>query len=242
MKPILGVMGGMGALASAEFVKTVYEYNADREEQLSPTVVLYSDPAFPDRTDSFLKGTGDVVAGLLTQRLEELDEMNVTRVVLCCVTLHYTLPKIPRHLRSGIISLVGVALDQVIESKRRQLLLCSSGARASRVFEDHEKWPLARKYISLPDRDDQEMIHRALYRYKVAPASRPLIPRLKGLLLKYGADSFIAGCSELHMMTKQLMSEGDQYHFVDPLLTIAMNLSRFLALAPAGELELARVG
>src|SRR4029079_293203 len=52
----LGIVGGMGPLASAEFVRTVYEYGLGEREQPSPTVLLYSDPTFPDRTDAFMSG------------------------------------------------------------------------------------------------------------------------------------------------------------------------------------------
>ena len=49
-KEILGVVGGMGPLASAEFVKTIYEHSLGEREQASPTVLMHSDPTFPDRT------------------------------------------------------------------------------------------------------------------------------------------------------------------------------------------------
>ena len=51
-KQVLGVLGGMGGLASAEFVKTVYEISGEgvEQEQAGPVVLMYSDPAFPDRT------------------------------------------------------------------------------------------------------------------------------------------------------------------------------------------------
>ena len=53
---VLGVVGGMGPLASAEFVKTIYEYGLNRREQESPSVVLVSDPTFPDRTSVSWQG------------------------------------------------------------------------------------------------------------------------------------------------------------------------------------------
>ena len=50
MRTILGILGGMGPLASAEFVRSVYELNVQTKEQASPVCVLYSDPTIPDRT------------------------------------------------------------------------------------------------------------------------------------------------------------------------------------------------
>ena len=67
-KPVLGVLGGMGGLASAEFVKTIYELSGAEShlEQDEPALVMYSDPAFPDRTEAFLRGeTQLILTGLI---------------------------------------------------------------------------------------------------------------------------------------------------------------------------------
>ena len=41
---MLGIVGGMGPLASAEFVKTIYEYNHwTGKEQEAPKILLYSE-------------------------------------------------------------------------------------------------------------------------------------------------------------------------------------------------------
>ena len=45
----------MGPLASAEFLKTIYEFNFSRTEKDAPAFVLYSDPSVPDRTEAILQ-------------------------------------------------------------------------------------------------------------------------------------------------------------------------------------------
>jgi aspartate racemase len=222
-----GIVGGMGALASAEFAKTIYEHQAGEVEQDSPVVILYSDPTFPDRTRALREGSAGAVAGRLSRTLSELRGLGVTRVVLCCVTLHYALPLVEPGLRRGVVSLIEVALAGAAAARRRQLLLCSSGVRAARLFQDHEGWRAACDYVTLPDEADQELVHGILYRYKVHGDAQPLEPHLQRLLSKYGADSFIAGCSELHMLTKYLKRRGADCHFVDPLAMIAENLPAY---------------
>ena len=41
---VLGVVGGAGPLASAEFTKTIYEFSLGEREQEAPIVLLYSIP------------------------------------------------------------------------------------------------------------------------------------------------------------------------------------------------------
>ena len=227
MKAVWGIVGGMGGLASAEFVRSIYEYNATEIEQDAPVLILYSDPTFPDRTQAFLDNDQESIGALLAAMLEKLYQLGSTRVVLCCVTLHYTLPMLPMSLRNGIVSLIDVALDRVLKAQRRQLLLCSSGTRAARIFQEHELWRDVADYIVWPDEADQRLIHSILYEYKLTDESQPLIPHLGYLQDKYRVDSFVAGCSELHMANKYLLRHQQKFEFIDPLLEIARNLDAY---------------
>lgn len=228
VKPVLGVLGGMGVLASSEFVQTIYDYNTHENEQECPPVILYSDPTFPDRTNALLSNSDGRLVDLLARRLEQFYELGADKVVLCCVTLHYLLPRMPANLKRGLISLVDVALSNAAESRRRQLLLCSTGAREARLFQSHERWGQAADYIVWPDAEDQAFIHTLLYQYKIMNGQQPFLPHLKRLLDKYRVDSFIAGCSELHMLTKHLLKSEERYCFIDPLMIIAEQLPVFL--------------
>lgn len=230
MRGTLGVLGGMGCLASAEFVKTVYELNVCEREQDSPPIILISDPSFPDRTQTFQNGDISALVSLLERRLMQLYALGAERVVLGCVTLHYALPFLSAELRGRVLSLVDVALTHTLESGRRQLLLCSNGSRAARVFEGHEKWEKIAGQVVLPNERDQQFIHSMLYRYKVEIGEQPLLPYLDEMLEKYGVDSFIAGCSELHLLAKYLWRRLTVHRFVDPLLLIAQNLDAFLGI------------
>src|SRR5215510_14138151 len=100
-KPVLGVLGGMGPLASAEFAKTIYELSGEisMREQAAPVVLMYSDPAFPDRTEAFLRGETQPLLTRLIKALELLCSMGASQLVICCMTIHYLLPQVPGALR-----------------------------------------------------------------------------------------------------------------------------------------------
>lgn len=52
---------------------------------------------------------------------------------------------------------------------------------------------------------------------------------LDNLLKKYKTNSFIAGCTEIHLITKYLIRQNQQnYDVIDPLLTIAKDLKKFI--------------
>ena len=96
-KEVLGIVGGLGPLASAEFLKTVYEYGIGEYEQDAPIVLMYSDPTFPDRTDSFLAGESELLLAKLTAALQCLSDAGASRFVICCMTIHYLLSRLPPH-------------------------------------------------------------------------------------------------------------------------------------------------
>src|SRR5918998_2718652 len=121
-KRVLGVVGGLGPLASAEFLRTIYEQSLGDLEQQSPTVIVYSDPTFPDRTEAFLAGNSEPVLAQLIDVIERLLEAGATDVVFCCMTIHYLLSRLPASLRERVISLPDIIFEHVAHTRKRHLL------------------------------------------------------------------------------------------------------------------------
>src|SRR5581483_3880188 len=80
----LGILGGMGPLASAEFLSTLYRLNLVEPEQDAPNCVLLSDPSFPDRTEAILAGDTRELARRLEASLQELLRQGTDRIVIAC--------------------------------------------------------------------------------------------------------------------------------------------------------------
>lgn len=230
----LGVVGGLGPLVSAEFLKTIYEEGIAGAEQNSPRVLMYSDPTFPDRTSAFLAGNEEPIVTQLTGVLESLRAQGATRIVICCVTMHHVLPRVPAHLRRCVVSLIDVAAQAVGRSDEKHLLLCSSGTRRLRLFEGHPRWAEIRERIVLPSDDDQDAVHRIIYALKVNEPIDAVAPALESLLRKYGVQSFVAGCTEMHLFAKHRVRHAEG-RCIDPLYVIAQDLESILAGEPAAE-------
>lgn len=220
----MGIVGGLGPLASAEFLKTVYEYGIGENEQDAPIVLMHSDPTFPDRTDAFLAGESELLLARLTGALQSLADAGASRFVICCMTIHHVLPSLPDHLRARIISMLDVIFDN-LKPPQRHLLICSNGTRRLELFEKHPQWEKHKTEIVLPDDDDQDKIHRELiYPIKKNPDFSRLKLLLETLLKRYEVDSFIAGCSEIHVLAKHVLSNNNGaagYGCLDPLMIIA---------------------
>jgi len=225
---IWGVLGGMGPLASAEFMNTIYEQNAKGPEQQSPIVFLFSDPTIPDRTDSFANGEEQILLKRLLSSMELLASVGATRIIICCMTIHMLLPKLPNVLQEKIVSLVDVIFARILQSGARHLLICTDGSRKMRLFENHPLWPGVEDRIILPDEDDQASIHRLIYEIKGNKFCTSHWHLVEALMKKYGVTSYIAGCTELHVLAKKQSRLGGQgwSDCTDPLTLIASTMSR----------------
>jgi aspartate racemase len=236
-REVYGVVGGMGPLASAEFLKTIYEFSLNRREQESPVVHMLSDPTFPDRTDAFLSGSYTAVLEQLVDSVERLSRQGATKIVICCMTIHYLLPTLPHELRKRIVSLLDVIFENIIASEKRHLVICTKGTRRLALFESHPRWEQARDYLVFAGESDQETIHYdIIYRIKQNPSLATLTPKLEALMAKYEVDSFIAGCSEIHLLAKHYASSVNNtngYGCLDPLTILAKQWSA--ARASTGE-------
>lgn len=229
---MLGVLGGMGPLASTEFLKTIYEYNLPtKREQESPRVILYSDPTFPDRTEVLLKGDYELLLARLIEALSYLGESKAEKIVICCITIHHLLPKLPDELRKRIISLIDVIFTKVLATQKQHLLICTKGTRQLEIFPKHKLWQQTQDYLLLPDEKDQKIIHQMIYELKVDGELEKCVSVLEGLKSKYSVNNFIAGCTEIHLLSKyfeSLPAYKNEQVFLDPLIVIAQEINNYL--------------
>jgi aspartate racemase len=225
------VLGGLGPLASAEFMRTIYECSLGKYEQNGPSVTLLSDPAFPDRTTAILAGEEDVLIQPLTESLQKLVDQGAGKIVICCMTIHAVLHRAPAQLRSRVVSLLDIIFDHVAANGGRHLIACTKGTRQMRLFENHAQWDTTKDHFILPDERDLDSIHQMIYRLKSNSPPAIEAPTFEKILEQYSAKSFVSGCTEIHLLVKHYMSPGvasTGYAFVDPLVIIAKRVAQGL--------------
>lgn len=217
----------MGPLASSAFIKTVYEMYDGNVEQEAPALILYSDPAIPDRTKVFLNNHDALVLEPFIRILRTLQDLHVSKIVVCCITLHYLFPRITEDLRGPLVSLVDRIFSALMETRKKHLLFCTTGTLQLQIFQTHPLWKECKDYVLLPDHRDQQIIHNLIYKIKANHPIDKLSEGFVSILAKYQVDSFIAGCTEIHLLTRHFVSSGGdqkQYGYIDPLLIVAKEI------------------
>jgi aspartate racemase len=233
-KTLWGILGGMGPLSSAGFLATVYRFSLAEaaSEQEMPRVILISDPDVPDRTEAIVKlrqmqpKQYEAVKNWLKEQLEALWAMNVDRIVIPCVTAHFFLPylNLPAPLESRICSLISIICEALRTDHSKYILLRTNGTRDARIFETHPSWnEINDRIISINDAD-QELIHEEfLYKIKKENVKDEQLSILWHLLQKYDAQGFVAGCTEVHLHTGELLDR--HIRVVDPLWIVAQTIA-----------------
>jgi aspartate racemase len=226
---VFGILGGMGPLASAEYLRTVYEQSLGESEQAAPIVLVYSDPSVPVRADLDRREVREALLPRLTEGLTVLARMGADRIVICCVTVHYLLPWLPPELRERIVSLIDVVFSELQKAKQRKLMICSNESRRLGLFKTHPRWPEAAEFLAWPDEQDQQRINEIITRIKRNQDVGACAAVVKSLLEKHGVNSFVAGCSEIHLLTKAILRSGEDRMpggCIDPLLIVAERLAQ----------------
>jgi aspartate racemase len=227
----LGILGGMGPLASAEFLRTIYALNLVDPEQLAPSCILLSDPSIPDRTQAILNGTNEEILARLSRSLQDLSSLGADHIVVACVTIHHVFPRLPEALRKKVLSLIDLVVDEVLAAPQRYLLLTTTGTRTAGIFEQHERWREIEPWIVRPDDEEQRKLHERIYLLKREEPSEDFLPWLEGLASRHAVEGVIFGCTELHLLHRLLARpscHGFYKQIVDPLLITARSLKTLL--------------
>lgn len=85
---MLGVLGGMGPAASAEFLVRLVEQTPAKKDQDHIPTIIWSDPRVPDRSTAMKRGTDEPLEWLL-RGVSGLKNAGCTHIVIPCNTAHF---------------------------------------------------------------------------------------------------------------------------------------------------------
>lgn len=231
MKPALGILGGMGPLATVDFMQKVIERTPAAGDQDHLPMVVVSIPQVPDRTAAIL-GRGESPVPVMLEGIRLLNQAGVALIAIPCNTAHYWFDDLVRESRAPLLHIADAACA-VLERRARGVrtvgFMGTTGAVAAGIYQQRI---VARGYDCLvPTDDDQEaLVMGGIYKIKAGDlaAARQLLERAADGLRARGAGAIILGCTEIPIVIK------DGGDVVDATLALAdACVSRFVAKADA---------
>lgn len=109
---VLGVVGGMGPGATADFYRKLVEATpAQRDQDHIPLVVL-GDPRIADRSTALVNGDDAAVLEGMQRRVRFLEQIGVDAIAIPCNTAHYWLPQVKASAGVPFISIVEASIAE----------------------------------------------------------------------------------------------------------------------------------
>ncbi|MDT8285138.1 MAG: amino acid racemase [Thermovirgaceae bacterium] len=84
---VLGILGGMGPAATAEFLRLLADLAVADRDQDHPQIILFSNPRIPDRTAAIIGGGEDPAPDIL-EGLKRLESWGAQLLAVPCNTAH----------------------------------------------------------------------------------------------------------------------------------------------------------
>jgi len=222
-RQILGILGGMGPEATADFFRKVVDATPAAKDQDHIHILVNCDPSIPDRTENIL-GRGPDPLPALIEAGKRLAAAGATVGAIPCMTAHHWMEALRAALPFPFLSAfeeLGRRIRSDYPQAKRIGVLATTGSIRAGLYEKH----LTDWRIHFPDEEAQtRFVMEAVYgKHGIKAGNRGDEPRrllreAGNRLVARGADLLVAGCTEIPLALKP----GDfEVPVLDPMQVLA---------------------
>lgn len=194
----IGIIGGMGPLATADLYTALIEHADAARDQDHPHVIIDSHPQIPDRTSAILFGGEDPIP-LLTASAKRLELAGAEVLGMACNTAHHYYEAIAASVGIPLLHMPReVASEANLRGCRHVALLATDGTIRTGIY--HQAFEEAGIRLSTPDETGQQAVMDLIYKGVKAGASdfdTAAFSDCLAALRQQGISAFVLGCTEL---------------------------------------------
>lgn len=198
MKKTIGIVGGMGPMATCDLMKKIIDRTEASCDQEHVRICVDSNTNIPDRTAAIVAGGQDPRPEMI-KSARHLQAMGADVLIIPCNTAHYFLPDVAKSVDVPFLHMPReTARVLAAQGVRAAAVLATDGTIQSGIY-DQELNALHITPIH-PEPDEQKMIMSLIYDYVKAGKDYPHPEKLIALqnsLAQKGAEAMILGCTEL---------------------------------------------
>jgi len=224
-KKVIGVIGGMGPLATVDLFRKLTVHAAAASDQEHPRVVIDSNTAIPDRTAALLRGGADPVPELV-KSARRLVCAGAELLIMPCNTAHCFYDAVAAAVDVPVLHMLALTRDALLaRGVRTAGLLATDGTVETGVYR--RAFDGSGVALLTPPPDDQAAVMELIYKgVKAGDLTHglPAFRRACENLLARGAETLILGCTELPAVFGQGQLD---YPVTDPTLELALGALRF---------------
>ncbi len=204
----IGIVGGMGPLASAEFFKKLSLASLARGEAGLIRIMVDSDPLIPDRSAHIL-GTGPDPLPAMLASVKRLEGAGATLCAVASIAAHAYLDGLKKGSSCGFASAfesLGAYIQARHAGVKRIGVLATSGTIKAGLFD--RLLPELRVHYS-DDEAQERFVNEAVYGKagvksgNLGEEPRHLLKQAAARLVARGSDIVIVACAEMSLVLAQ---------------------------------------
>jgi aspartate racemase len=206
----LGIIGGLGPMATAHFMTLVTQMSDAEKDQEHIEIILRSRPSIPDRTDYIIGKSELSPEADLIELSKELSDAGADILAIPCFTAYHFYESISKAADIPVIHPIFEAAAHLKALDIRSVgVLATDGMLVSNLYQD--VFTVAKIEVILPETEEQKQIMSLIYD-EIKSGREGDIAKLHSAsqhLFKSGAEMVLLGCSELSLMKRDyLLAKG----------------------------------
>ncbi|MEI7216922.1 amino acid racemase [Pectobacterium carotovorum] len=202
--PLIGVLGGMGPLATVDLLhKIVEETPASRDQDHVP-VVAWNVPQIPDRQQA-LAGTGESPLPALLHAIRQLNRLSVSHIVVPCNTAHHWFDALTEASDAPLLHIADTTLhaltqaDEAKASPRKIGLIATHGTFNAGWYQQRFAVQLDAETVVPNEQEMTTLFVPGCYAVKRGELQHGgrLLDQLAAQLVERGAERLVLACTEV---------------------------------------------
>lgn len=216
---ILGVIGGMGPLASQLFYRMIIEKTDAGCDQEHIDMIILNHASMPDRTEAILKGDTDEIFRLMKKDVRYLKEGGADLIVMTCNTAHNLLCQLQEKTDVEILDMIDTAASHLADlgTKKAGILATDGTVRDGLYQKACDKYGIQ---PVLPSEEMQKKVMEIIYDgvKDGGPLNKEDILPIEKEMKEKGCDRILMACTELSCFMYQFGLDGI---YVDAMEVVA---------------------
>lgn len=221
MKQAVGVIGGVGPMATVYYMQRVIEMTKAGCDQEHINMLVFNDCDIPDRTAFITEKSPDNPLPVMVKDAKRLEAAGCEFVVIPCNTAHYFYDELEQAVEIPVVNIVEETIRYA--KARVQDLSCvgimaTTGTIVTGTYQKYAE--RAGLSFAVPDEDEQDLLMQIIYDGVKAgkPVPRADFDRVANHLRAKGAQCLILGCTELSVLKRDLpINDPDVLDSIDVL-------------------------
>lgn len=216
----VGVLGGLGPMASVYFYEMVVNMTEAKTDQEHVDMIITNRATTPDRTAFIVGNSNEDPSKILIDDAKKLEKYGVDFIVITCNTAHYFYEKIVNAVNIPLVNIVEETIKHAKATNHKKLgILATTGNIKTSLYQNMcEKYDI--EYLVL-DENRQSKVMEIIYDdiKSGKPADMDKFNSIVDYLKENNCDGVILGCTELSILKNDNKLDGDFY--IDSLEVLA---------------------